>query len=143
MVIKIHRYHAAAREGRVAVREYFRNLAVVRHGGALMPSAESLGGTTANANFARRSRTTTIEARPTSSSGIPIGEVAHAECVPFMSALEPLWLRLRSSLATASAPRYVTQTQMCGEERLAHDPESGTGFFETDHSRQQINADPD
>ena len=54
----------------------------VMHGGALMAFADSLGGTTANANLAHGQRTATIESKTNFFAGIPIGDTAHAECVP-------------------------------------------------------------
>src|SRR5438876_892226 len=45
------------------IREDFKNRGGVMHGGAVMAFADSLGGTTANANLREGQRTTTIESK--------------------------------------------------------------------------------
>jgi len=64
------------------IREDFKNRGGVMHGGAVMAFADSLGGTTANANLREGQRTTTIESKTNFFASIPIGDVAQAECIP-------------------------------------------------------------
>ena len=89
----------------LAVREEFKNRGGVMHGGAVMAFADSLGGTAANANLREGQRTTTIESKTNFFAGIPIGDTAHAECVPLHR--RPLHHRAAdaaSRAATASSP---------------------------------------
>jgi len=94
------------------VRADFRNRGGVMHGGAVMAFADSLGGTTANANLAEGHRTTTIESKTNFFAGIPIGEVAHAECVPLHVGRSTIVLQTKITRADGRLAAIVTQTQM-------------------------------
>ena len=94
------------------VLEDFRNRGGVMHGGALMAFADSLGGTTANANLAEGQRTTTIESKTNFFAGIPIGEVAHAECMPLHVGRSTIVLQTRITRTDGRLAAIVTQTQM-------------------------------
>jgi uncharacterized protein (TIGR00369 family) len=96
----------------LAVREDFRNRGGVMHGGAVMAFADSLGGTTANANLREGQRTTTIESKTNFFAGIPIGEVAHAECVPLHVGRSTIVLQTRITRTDGRLAAIVTQTQM-------------------------------
>ena len=96
----------------LAVREDFRNRGGVMHGGALMAYADSLGGTTANANLREGQRTTTIESKTNFFAGIPIGDVAHAECVPLHVGRSTIVLQTRITRRDGKLAAVVTQTQM-------------------------------
>jgi len=96
----------------LAVREDFRNRGGVMHGGALMAYADSLGGTAANANLREGQRTTTIESKTNFFAGIPIGDVAHAECVPLHVGRSTIVLQTRITRTDGKLAAVVTQTQM-------------------------------
>jgi len=96
----------------LAVREDFKNRGGVMHGGALMAFADSLGGTAANANLREGQRTTTIESKTNFFAGIPIGDVAHAECVPLHVGRSTIVLQTRITRNDGKLPAVVTQTQM-------------------------------
>jgi 1,4-dihydroxy-2-naphthoyl-CoA hydrolase len=96
----------------LAVREDFKNRGGVMHGGALMAFADSLGGTAANANLREGQRTTTIESKTNFFAGIPIGDVAHAECVPLHVGRSTIVLQTRITRDDGKLAAVVTQTQM-------------------------------
>lgn len=96
----------------LAVREDFKNRGGVMHGGALMAFADSLGGTAANANLREGQRTTTIESKTNFFAGIPIGDVAHAECVPLHVGRSTIVLQTRITRNDGKLAAVVTQTQM-------------------------------
>ncbi len=94
------------------MREDFKNRGGVMHGGALMAFADSLGGTAANANLREGQRTTTIESKTNFFAGIPIGDVAHAECVPLHVGRSTIVLQTRITRNDGKLAAVVTQTQM-------------------------------
>ena len=94
------------------VREDFKNRGGVMHGGALMAFADSLGGTAANANLREGQRTTTIESKTNFFAGIPIGDIAHAECVPLHVGRSTIVLQTRITRNDGKLAAVVTQTQM-------------------------------
>ena len=94
------------------IREEFKNRGGVMHGGALMAFADSLGGTAANANLREGQRTTTIESKTNFFAGIPIGDVAHAECVPLHVGRSTIVLQTRITRNDGKLAAVVTQTQM-------------------------------
>ena len=96
----------------LAVREDFKNRGGVMHGGALMAFADSLGGTAANANLREGQRTTTIESKTNFFAGIPIGDVAHAECVPLHVGRSTIVLQTRITRNDGKLAAVVTQTQI-------------------------------
>jgi 1,4-dihydroxy-2-naphthoyl-CoA hydrolase len=99
----------------LAVREDFKNRGGVMHGGALMAFADSLGGTAANVNLREGQRTTTIESKTNFFAGIPIGDVAHAECVPLHVGRSTIVLQTRITRRDGKLAAVVTQTQMVME----------------------------
>jgi 1,4-dihydroxy-2-naphthoyl-CoA hydrolase len=100
----------------LTVREDFRNRGGVMHGGALMAYADSLGGTAANANLREGQRTTTIESKTNFFAGIPIGDIAHAECVPLHVGRSTIVLQTRITRTDGKLAAVVTQTQMVLEK---------------------------
>ena len=98
------------------VREDFRNRGGVMHGGALMAYADSLGGTAANANLREGQRTTTIESKTNFFAGIPIGDIARAECIPLHVGRSTIVLQTRITRGDGKLAAVVTQTQMVLEK---------------------------
>ena len=111
----------------LAVREEFKNRGGVMHGGAVMAFADSLGGTAANANLREGQRTSTIESKTNFFAGIPIGDTAHAECVPLHVGRSTIVLQTRITRGDGKLAAVVTQTQIVLEKRT-RDPESGNRF---------------
>ena len=100
----------------LAVREDFRNRGGVMHGGALMAYADSLGGTAANANLREGQRTTTIESKTNFFAGIPIGDIARAECIPLHVGRSTIVLQTRITRGDGKLAAVVAQTQMVLEK---------------------------
>jgi len=96
----------------LAVREEFKNRGGVMHGGAVMAFADSLGGTAANANLREGQRTSTIESKTNFFAGIPIGDTAHAECVPLHVGRSTIVLQTRITRGDGKLAAVVTQTQI-------------------------------
>ena len=100
----------------LAVREEFKNRGGVMHGGAVMAFADSLGGTAANANLREGQRTSTIESKTNFFAGIPIGDTAHAECVPLHVGRSTIVLQTRITRGDGKLAAVVTQTQIVLEK---------------------------
>ena len=99
-------------EAELAVREEFKNRGGMMHGGAVMAYADSLGGTTSHANLRAGQRTTTIESKTNFFASIPIGDVAHAECVPLHRGRSTIVVQTRITRNDGKLAAIVTQTQM-------------------------------
>ena len=94
------------------VREDFRNRGGVMHGGAVMAFADSLGGTTANANLREGQRTTTIESKTNFFAAIPVGDIAKAECTPLHRGRTTMVWQTRITRGDGKLAAVVTQTQL-------------------------------
>ena len=101
----------------LAIREDFKNRGGVMHGGAVMAFADSLGGTTANANLREGQRTTTIESKTNFFASIPIGDVARAECIPLHRGRSTIVVQTRITTGDGKLAAIVTQTQMVLERK--------------------------
>ena len=66
----------------LVMREELNNRFNIMHGGAIMALADNLGGTATTANLKDGQSTTTIESKTNFFAGVPIGDVAYAECTP-------------------------------------------------------------
>ena len=99
-------------EAELDVREEFKNRGGVMHGGAVMAYADSLGGTTSHANLKPGQRTTTIESKTNFFAGIPMGDVARAECVPLHRGRSTIVVQTRITRNDGRLAAIVTQTQM-------------------------------
>ena len=88
----------------LAVREEFKNCGGVMHGGAVMAFADSLGGTTANANLPEGQRTSTIESKTFSSPASRSAIRPMPNACRCMSAAPPSSCKPASRAATASSP---------------------------------------
>ena len=94
------------------IREDFKNRGGVMHGGAVMAFADSLGGTTANANLREGQRTTTIESKTNFFAAVPIGDVAKAECTPLHRGRTTMVWQTRITRGDGKLCALVTQTQL-------------------------------
>jgi 1,4-dihydroxy-2-naphthoyl-CoA hydrolase len=84
----------------------------VMHGGAVMGFADNLGGALSHANLKPGQRTTTIESKTNFFAGIPIGDVAHAECVPLHRGRSTIVVQTKITRQDGKLAAIVTQTQM-------------------------------
>lgn len=103
-------------EAELAVREEFKNRAGMMHGGAVMAYADNLGGTIAHANLRPGQRTATIESKTNFFAAIPIGEVAHAQCVPLHRGRSTIVVETRITRNDGKLAAIVTQTQIVMEK---------------------------
>ncbi|MGB9368540.1 MAG: PaaI family thioesterase [Xanthobacteraceae bacterium] len=94
------------------VREEFMNRGGMMHGGAVMAYADHLGGTIATANLKPGERTATIESKTNFFAGIPIGDVAHAECVPLHRGRSTIVAQTRITRRDGRLAAIVIQTQI-------------------------------
>ena len=99
-------------EAELAVREEFKNRGGMMHGGAVMAYADNLGGTISHANLRPGQRTATIESKTNFFASIPIGDVAHAECVPLHRGRSTIVVQTRITRNDGKLAAIVTQTQM-------------------------------
>ena len=104
-------------EAGLVVRDEFTNWNGMMHGGALMAYADSLGGTTGHANLKPGQRTTTIESKTNFFAGVPIGDVARAECVPLHRGRTTIVVQTRITRSDGKLAAIVTQTQMVLEAK--------------------------
>ena len=84
----------------------------IMHGGAIMALADNLGGTATTANLAPGQTTATIESKTNFFAGIPIGDVAKAECVPLHRGRSTMVWQTRITRGDGKLCALVTQTQI-------------------------------
>jgi 1,4-dihydroxy-2-naphthoyl-CoA hydrolase len=104
-------------EAELYVREEFNNRNGVMHGGAVMGFADNLGGALSHANLKPGQRTTTIESKTNFFAGIPIGDVARAECTPLHRGRSTIVVQTRITRGDGKLAAIVTQTQMVLEAK--------------------------
>jgi uncharacterized protein (TIGR00369 family) len=96
----------------LTVTEALGNVNGVMHGGALMAMADNLGGRATAANLPPGGRTTTIESKTNFFAGIPVGDVAHAECTPLHRGRTTMVWQTRITRGDGRLAALVTQTQL-------------------------------
>jgi uncharacterized protein (TIGR00369 family) len=94
------------------VTEALSNRNGVLHGGALMALADNLGGTAAVANLPEGASTATIESKTNFFAGIPVGDVAKAECTPLHRGRSTTVWQTRVTRGDGKLAALVTQTQI-------------------------------
>ena len=94
------------------VREDLGNRNGVLHGGALMALADNLGGTATTANLKDGQSTTTIESKTNFFAAIPVGSIAHAECLPLHRGRTTMVWQTKVTRADGKLAAIVTQTQL-------------------------------
>ena len=94
------------------VREEFNNRFGIMHGGAIMALADLLGGTATIANLKPDQKTTTIESKTNFFAGIPVGDVARAECTPLHRGRTTMVWQTRITRGDGKLAAVVTQTQL-------------------------------
>jgi len=93
-------------------RDELNNRFGILHGGAIMALADNLGGTATTANLREGQSTTTIESKTNFFAGIPIGDVAKAECVPLHRGRTTMVWQARITRGDGKLAAIVTQTQL-------------------------------
>jgi 1,4-dihydroxy-2-naphthoyl-CoA hydrolase len=99
------------------VTEQLSNRNGVLHGGALMALADNLGGTAAVANLQTGQITTTIESKTNFFAGIPVGDVARAECTPLHRGRSTTVWQTRVTRGDGKLAALVTQTQLVMQKK--------------------------
>ena len=94
------------------VREELGNRFGILHGGAIMALADNLGGTATVANLPDGCTTTTIESKTNFFAGIPVGDVARAECTPLHRGRTTMVWQTRITRRDGRLAAIVTQTQL-------------------------------
>jgi uncharacterized protein (TIGR00369 family) len=67
---------------KLTARPGLANRRGILHGGAIMSLADTMGGIGTTANLPKGASTTTIESKTNFFSPVPLGDTAHAECLP-------------------------------------------------------------
>ena len=94
------------------ITEELSNRNGVAHGGALMALADNLGGTAAVANLPAGASTATIESKTNFFAGVPVGDVARAECTPLHRGRTTTVWQTRITRGDGKLAAVVTQTQL-------------------------------
>jgi 1,4-dihydroxy-2-naphthoyl-CoA hydrolase len=94
------------------VRDELENRMGVLHGGAIMAFADNLGGTATMANLPPGARTATIESKTNFFAPIPIGDTAHAECIPLHRGTSTMVWQTRITRNDGKLCAIVIQTQI-------------------------------
>lgn len=96
----------------LSVRDELNNRFGVMHGGAIMALADNLGGTATTANLKDGQTTTTIESKTNFFAAVPIGDVAHAECIALHRGRTTMVWQTRITRGDGKLCAIVTQTQL-------------------------------
>ncbi len=94
------------------VTEQLSNRNGIAHGGALMALADNLGGTAAVANLPEAAITATIESKTNFFAGVPVGDIAYAECTPLHRGRTTTVWQTRITRGDGKLACLVTQTQL-------------------------------
>ena len=94
------------------ITEQLSNRNGVAHGGALMALADNLGGTAAVANLPEGAVTATIESKTNFFLGVPVGDIAYAECTPLHRGRTTTVWQTRITRGDGKLACMVTQTQL-------------------------------
>lgn len=103
--------------GELPVREELNNRFNIMHGGAIMALADNLGGTATSANLKPGQSTTTIESKTNFFAGVPIGDIAYAECTPLHRGRSTMVWQTKITRGDGRLCALVTQTQMVLEKK--------------------------
>jgi uncharacterized protein (TIGR00369 family) len=99
------------------VREDLNNRNGIMHGGAIMALADNLGGTATTANLKPGQTTATLESKTNFFAGVPVGDVAKAECTALHRGRTTMVWQTRITRGDGRLCALVTQTQMVLEPR--------------------------
>jgi 1,4-dihydroxy-2-naphthoyl-CoA hydrolase len=115
--LKVTHISAERVTAELPVREELNNRFGIMHGGAIMALADNLGGTATSANLKDGQSTTTIESKTNFFAGVPIGDVAYAECTPLHRGRSTMVWQTRITRGDGRLCALVTQTQMVLEPK--------------------------
>jgi len=110
--LKITHVSADRVAAELPVRDELNNRFNIMHGGAIMALADNLGGTAATANLKPGQSTTTIESKTNFFAGVPIGDVAYAECTALHKGRTTMVWQTRITRRDGRLCALVTQTQL-------------------------------
>jgi uncharacterized protein (TIGR00369 family) len=110
--MKVTRVSPDCVEAELAVHEGLSNRFGVLHGGAIMAFADNLGGTATIANLPEGARTTTIESKTNFFAGVPVGDVARAQCTPLHRGRTTMVWQTKITRNDGKLCALVTQTQI-------------------------------
>jgi 1,4-dihydroxy-2-naphthoyl-CoA hydrolase len=99
-------------EAELVVTEELSNRFGVLHGGALMALCDNLGGTATVANLREGERTATIESKTNFFAGVPVGDVARAQCTPLHRGRTTMVWQTKVTRDDGRLCALVTQTQI-------------------------------
>jgi uncharacterized protein (TIGR00369 family) len=99
-------------EAEFAAVESLGNRNGVVHGGAIMAMADNLGGLATSLNLSSDLTTTTLESKTNFLRPVPLGETAHAVCVPLHRGRTTMVWQTTIMRADGKVAAIVTQTQM-------------------------------
>jgi len=99
-------------EAEFAAVENLGNRNGVVHGGAIMAMADNLGGLATSLNLSSGLTTTTLESKTNFLRPVPLGETAHAVCVPLHRGRTTMVWQTTIMRADGKVAAIVTQTQM-------------------------------
>ena len=99
-------------EAELVVREELCNRRGVMHGGAVMGWADTMGGMTASAGLAQGQATATIESKTNFFVGVPVGDVARAQCTPLHRGRTTMVWQTKVTRDDGRLCALVTQTQI-------------------------------
>jgi 1,4-dihydroxy-2-naphthoyl-CoA hydrolase len=112
MGMKVTRVTPDCVEAELTVTEELSNRFGVLHGGALMALCDNLGGTATVANLHEGERTATIESKTNFFAGVPVGDVARAECTPLHRGRTTMVWQTKVTRDDGRLCALVTQTQI-------------------------------
>jgi uncharacterized protein (TIGR00369 family) len=110
--IKVTRVTPDCVEAELVVTEELSNRFGILHGGALMALADNLGGTATVANLPEGARTATIESKTNFFVGVPVGNVARAQCTPLHRGRTTMVWQTKVTRDDGRLCALVTQTQI-------------------------------
>jgi uncharacterized protein (TIGR00369 family) len=110
--MKVTRVSPDCVEAELAVHEGLSNRFGVLHGGAIMAFADNLGGTATIANLPEGARTTTIESKTNFFAGVPVGDVARAQCTPLHRGRTTMVWQTKITRNDGKLCALITQTQI-------------------------------
>ena len=96
----------------VVVRPELSNRHGVMHGGAVMALADTLGGAATSANLPAGMMTSTIESKTNFFAATPVGDTAHAECLPLHRGRTTMVWQTKITRNDGKLAAMVTQTQI-------------------------------
>jgi uncharacterized protein (TIGR00369 family) len=104
-------------EADLVVTDQLGNANGAAHGGALMALADNIGGVAAWLNLREGEGTTTLESKTNFLRPVPVGETAHAVCIPLHKGRTTMVWQTTIFRADSKTAAIVTQTQMVLAQR--------------------------